>query len=319
MNEAGSAPRPASPWRPDIFEPAVLVVGTLVLLAVLGMRIHPFPAALKFSVMGGGAMAALVYLVRSLGLLVRRFSDPEATRELGSGIALGGGLIMVSLLLALVQVPPDLDRRALLNDLETQRTLALMGKDLPSLKITERRYREAYPLMKSMRELAERTSQASADFQRTAVYAKSPFTQHSLGTPEGRKEAKVRLESLRSTVRVLEEEAQRLVGPGFVASLGQYALSDDLRQQVEQATTHNRQFNDCLEWIDVNRTMMDRIQQAYALAERHLILAKGFDPVWDGPGTREAFRRLEVEIRALADRTEVLRQRTRVSLVDDPR
>lgn len=319
MTRPEETPQPASLWRPDLCEPLVFLAGTLALLAVLSGRIHPFPRTLTASLAGGGLLAVAAYGLRGAWLLVRRLLDADAARDLASGLVLGSGLVILAVVVALVQVPPDLDHAAFLTDLETRQTLALMGKKLPPLEITERRYREAFPIMELVRTQAERTQQASADFQRTAQYAKDPFSPRSLGSEEGRKDARTRLANLKTTGEAMEREALQLVGAEFLEKVQALPVPAPLKEEVVQATGRNTRFADCLEWIQVNRRLVDRIDQAYTLAEQHLLLPKGQPPVWDGPTPMEAFRKLAEEAQELSAHSEQLRLRTMVQIVEDLR
>jgi hypothetical protein len=319
MTEPEEPSTPASPWRPDIGEPIAVLAGTLALLAVLGLWIHPFSKALVDSLALGALLALAVYLIRGAAFLVRRFSDPEASRDLASGLVMGIGLVILAVVVALLQVPADLDRAAFMTDLETRQTMALIGKDLPHLDITERHYREAFPIMELVRIQADRTRQASADFQRTIQFAKDPFNPRILGSDEGRKDARTRLSNLRSTGETMEQEALRLVGPGFLEKVQGLQVPDALKQDVARATTQNRQFTDCLEWIRVERKLVDCVDQAYTLAEKHLLLPQGQAPIWDGKASLDAFKELAGQSHELAMEAERLRQATMVQLVDDPR
>ncbi|HJU83911.1 MAG TPA: hypothetical protein VJ600_06850 [Holophagaceae bacterium] len=316
MTRSEESPKPASPWRPDLVEPVVLLAGSLALLAVLGWRVHPFSKALGASVAWGGLLSLAVYGVRCAGLLIRRLSDPETSREFASGLALGSGLVILAVIVALIQVPPDLDRATFMAELKARQTLALMGKDLPPLEFTERHYREALPIMELAHAQAERTRQASADFQRTAQYMKDPLNPRSLSSEEGRKEARTRLSNLKSTGEAMEQEALRLVGPEFLEKLQALPVPASLKVDVAQATSQNHQFADCLEWIRVNRKLVDDLDHAYTLAEKHLLLPKGQPPLWDGQAPRDAFVKIGGEYEKLVAQAETLRQRTMVQVVE---
>lgn len=291
---------------PGLLELATALLGTVLLG---GIR-HARNRSLLPGILAALGLALLVYFAR---LLFRRFKPEEGFL---AGFPIAGLLLAATAGTFYALTPRQVDVAALIEDLEVQQIVGMMGRKLPDMDLESSRYGEARPLAAYIHDQAARTRDLSEKVRLSIEGMGQPLSESEITDPAKRSANLAKLDAIQPQLAALSQEADLLAGHALEAKVQAMTLPAELKSSFLDSVRQNSEFTGCRRFVEVQGLILGVVRQALALADRHLLTRPGQRPVFDGPASLEAYKRLVTQLQNLAAENDSLVESTKIYFTD---